>query len=65
MTNFSTALRRYQQLPLVEVDHLRQRNVADLVFGVRIQLDLIAEGEIHATPDERRILERFINQYGN
>lgn len=41
----------------------RFKTTADLVFQAQIQLDLIDEGELEATPAERNQLQRFVRNW--
>ena len=60
---FEKATKEYVSLPHVEYDPMRQTTVSDIVFGAQIQLDLIEEGEIEATPLEKRQLTRFVKRW--
>lgn len=60
---FATALRQYLSLPLVEYDPMRHQEISDLVFGAKIQLDLIDEGEVEASAHEYARLTKFVRQW--
>ncbi len=57
------ALQQFNRLPHVDDDMRRFETTADLVFQAQIQLDLIEEGELEASPAERRQLQRFVRNW--
>lgn len=60
---FGQALQQYLSLPLVEYDPMRHQQISDLVFGAKIQLDLVDEGEVQASRAEYARLTRFIERW--
>lgn len=57
------ALQQFNQLPHVDDDMRRFETTADLVFQAQIQLDLIEEGELEASPVERNQIQRFVRNW--
>jgi len=48
-----------------EQDAMRQKTLDDLRWAVRIQLDLIEEGQDSAEGDDPRPLRRWLKKYGD
>jgi hypothetical protein len=63
MKMHAKALQEFNRLPHVDDDMRRFKTTADLVFQAQIQLDLIDEGELEATPAERNQLQRFVRNW--
>lgn len=57
------AVRQFHALPHVDDDMQRFETTADLVFQAQIQIDLIEEGDLEATAEERLKLKRFVKRW--
>ena len=57
------ALEQFHRLPHVDDDMHRFETTADLVFQAQIQIDLIEEGELQASPAECRQLRWFVRKW--